>query len=47
MTAQPIKGLGSSAIPACNVVKTLPMKEPTNAQKDEEEEGRDFSGSFA
>ena len=27
--------------------KTLPIKEPTEAQKDEEGEGRDFSGSLA
>ena len=32
MTAQPIKGLGSEAIPACNGVKTPPTKEPAKAQ---------------
>ena len=37
MTAQPITGLGSEAIPVSNAVKTLPIKEPTKAQKDEEE----------
>ena len=47
MTTQPIKGLGGEAIPACNSVKTLPMKEPAKAQKDEEGEGRKFSGSLA
>ena len=47
MTAQPIKGLGNNAIPACHTVKTLPIKEPIKAQKDEEGEGRDFSGSLA
>ena len=35
------------AIPACNTVKTLPMKEPAKAQEDEEGEGRDISGSLA
>ena len=35
---QPITGWGSSAIPACNAVKTLPIKEPLEAQKDEEGE---------
>ena len=47
MTAQPIEGLGSEAIPACNAVKTLPITEPVEAQNDEEGEGRDFSGSLA
>ena len=47
MTAQPVKGLGSNSIPACNEVKTLPIKEPVKAQKDEEGEGRDFSSSLA
>ena len=47
MTAQTIKGLGSNAFPACNAVKTLSIKEPAKAQKDEEGEGRDFSGSLA
>ena len=47
MTVQPIKGLGSEAIPACNSVKTLPIKEPAKAQKDKEGEGRDFSGFLA
>ena len=42
---QPVTGLGSDAIPACNAVKTLPIKEPAEAQKDEEGEGKDFSGS--
>ena len=37
MTAQPVKGLGSEAIPACNAVKTLPIKEPAEFQKDEKE----------
>ena len=36
MTAQPIKGLGSDAIPACNAVKTLLIKEPAKVQKGEE-----------
>ena len=56
MTAQPIEGLESEAIPPCyaianqrlrsdaipgyNAVKTLPIKEPAKAQKDEEGEGR-------
>ena len=44
---QPITGLGSDAIPASNAVKTLPIKEPAEAQKDEEGDGRDFSGSLA
>ena len=47
MTAQPITGLGIETIPACNAVKTLPIKEPTEAQIGEEGEGRDFSGSLA
>ena len=47
MTAQLIKGLGSDAIPACNAVKRVPIKEPAKAQKDEEGEDRDFSGSLA
>ena len=47
MTAQPITGLGSNAIPACNAVKTFPTKEPAESQKDEEGESRDFSGSLA
>ena len=47
MTAQPIKGLGSNAISPCNAVKTPPIKEPAKVQKDEEGEGRDFSGSLA
>ena len=46
MTSKPIKGLGSDAMPACNTVRTLPIKEPSEAQT-EEEEGRDFSGSLA
>ena len=46
MTAQPIKGFGSEAIPACSAVKTLPIKGPAKAQKDKEGEGRDFSGSL-
>ena len=33
-------------IPAYNAVKTLPIKEPADIQKDEEGEGRDFSGSL-
>ena len=41
MTAQSITGLGNYAIPACNGLKTLPIKEPAEAQKDEEGEGRD------
>ena len=32
MTAQQINGLGSSAILACNAVKTSPIKEPAKAQ---------------
>ena len=48
MTAQPITGLGSDAIPAYNAVKTLPIKEPAEAQNDREEgEGRDSTGSLA
>ena len=47
MTAQPITGLGNNAIPACNAGKTCPLKEPAEAQKDEEGESRDFSGSLA
>ena len=47
MTAQPITGLGSETIPASNALKTLPIKEPVEAQKVEEGEGRDFSGSLA
>ena len=43
---QPITGLGSNAIPACNRVKTLPIIELAEAQKDEEEEGRDFPVSL-
>ena len=42
-----VAGLGCEAIPACNAVKRLPIKEPAEAQKDEEVEGRDFSGSLA
>ena len=30
---QPITGLGSNAIPACNAVKTLSIKEPAIAKK--------------
>ena len=45
---QPIIGLGSNAIPACNAVKTLTIKEPAEDQNDREEgQGRDFSGSLA
>ena len=40
MTAQPLTGLGSDAISACNAVKTLPIKESAEALKDEEREGR-------
>ena len=40
MTAQPITGLGSDVIPACYTVKSLPIKEPAEAQKDEEGDGR-------
>ena len=47
MTASQSKALGSDAIPVCNAVKILPIIEPVEAQKDEEEEGRDFSGSLA
>ena len=49
MPTQPVTGLGSNAIQACNAVKTLPItiKEPAEPQKDKEEEGRDFSGSLA
>ena len=32
----PITGLGGDAIPACNAVKILLIKEPAKAQKDEE-----------
>ena len=44
---QPIIALEDHIISACNAVKTLPIKEPVEAQKDEEGEGRDFSGSLA
>ena len=47
MTAQPITGLGSDTIPACNAVKALPIKEPAEAKKDVEGECGDFSGSLA
>ena len=47
MTAQPITGMESDAIPACNAVKTPPIKETAGVQKDEEGEGKDFSGSLA
>ena len=47
MTLEPIKGLGNAATPACNAVNTPPVNEPATAQKDEEVEGRDFSGSLA
>ena len=47
MSGQPIKDFGSNAVPACNAVKTLPIKEPAKVQKDKEGEGRDFSGSLA
>ena len=57
MAAQLIEGLGSEAVPscyvianqlpACNAVKTLPIKEPAKAQKDRQGEGRGFSGSLA
>ena len=47
MTAQPIKGLGSEAIPACNVVKNFLKKSLQKLRKDEEGEGIDFSGSLA
>ena len=47
MTAQPIAGLGSDDILACNTIQTLSIKEPAEAQKDEEGEGRDFSCSLA
>ena len=43
---QPMTDLGSNAIPACNAVKTLPIKKPVEAQKDEEGEFREFSGSL-
>ena len=44
---QPITGLGSDAIPACNADNT-PYKEPAEAQNEKlEGEGRDFSGSLA
>ena len=42
-----VTGLGSGTIPASNAVKALPIKEPAEAQKDEEREGRNFSGSLA
>ena len=42
MPAQPITGLGCDAIPACNAVKTLSIKQPPEAQKDEEGEGKDL-----
>ena len=43
----PMIGLGDDIISACNAVKTLPIKEPAEAQKDEEGEGRNFSDSLA
>ena len=42
---QPITGLGSNTSPACNAVRTLPIKEPAKAQKDEERV--ETSGSVA
>ena len=39
---QAITGLGSNVIPTYSAVKTLPIQEPAEAQKDEEGEGRDF-----
>ena len=39
---QPITGLGSDAVPACNAVNT-PSKEPAEAQNDRRGEGKDFS----
>ena len=36
MTAQPIEGFGSEAIPACNAVKK-PIKEPAEVQKERRE----------
>ena len=38
--------LGSNPIPTCNVFKT-PIEESAKAQKDEEAEGRGFSGFLA
>ena len=40
---QPITGLESDAIPACNTVKTLTINEPAEAQRDLEGEGRETS----
>ena len=43
--SQPITGLGSNAIPACNAI-TLPIKEPAEAQNNMRAEDRDFSVSL-
>ena len=42
---QPITGLGSDAIPACNAVNT-PYQKPAEAQNNRRGEGRDFSSSL-
>ena len=45
---QPIIGLGDDIIPACNAAKTFSIKQPAEeSHKDEEGEGRNFSGSLA
>ena len=51
MTAQPIKGFGSEAIPACYVLGNQRLgkqcyKRTCKHPEREEEEGRDFSGSL-
>ena len=42
-----INGLRDNIIPAYDAVKTLLIKEPAKAQRDEEGEGRDSSGSLS
>ena len=45
---QPITGLGSDAVQACNAVKILPIKESAEAQNDRKGRvDRDFSGSHS
>ena len=43
---QPITDLESDVISVYNAVNTLPIKDPAEAQKDEEGEGRDLCGSY-
>ena len=44
---QPITGSGSNDLPSGNAVKTVPMKEPAEFQKNEEGGGIDLSSSLA